>query len=237
LDGSLSQNGEVDWYDFSVEGSGDILLVRSVGTDFDPTLYTFDRAPLEGGGDPRPVGAFAGYGEGFIVVASLDADQDLSLAVSNQGAWAAAAAPYTLSIETLAPSAHAEDGDFPSTTETATAIDEAVSDWTGTLTAEDPENPDADVFSVDLAAGQVIVAVTYALTDDAETDTVLGLSGDALEDPIENDDTNGLFSQVTYEVPGDGAGTYFLTVEPWCDAEGASCTPGDYGLRVILIDP
>ncbi|TXD36788.1 hypothetical protein FRC96_08675 [Lujinxingia vulgaris] len=115
--------------------------------------------------------------------------------------------------------------------------------------AIDEEATPVQFFSIDLVAGDVLVARTSrgaeAPEDEEEddpstTDTIVRLfEGDGTTQILEADyyvgqaDAETFFSAFSYEVEEDG--TYFLSVEPYCSASifGVFCADGEYRLDVF----
>ncbi len=88
---------------------------------------------------------------------------------------------------------------------------------------------DADVFAVDVAAGETLVA-DVETEESGVPDTLLGIYNEDGEQVAFNDDYNGRESRATYTSETDG--TYYVVVIAWDSVNPANATTGDYGLML-----
>ena len=223
VDGGLAQPGEVDWFQFTsgeepgeeeevptqflvisltMDGEG----VESVGYLFDRTQYGEDYEPLE---EPATVGSISGGTSEGVIFSEIPRGVDYGLAVWNLGAWPVAALPYDLEVDLVelpeVPEPTVESDDFPDTTGAATVVSVTGESYVGLLGGTGPDDADHDVFSVELAAGEVLIA--YTLSPFGSGTTRLYECGDGYldwDEACEDGNTDD----------GDGCSADCMTVEP-----------------------
>lgn len=94
---------------------------------------------------------------------------------------------------------------------------------------------DTDVFEVELAAGETLVADVETL-ESGEPDTLLGVYDESGEQVAFNDDYTGRESRAVYG--SEAGGTYYVVVVPWDATNPANATAGAYGLSLTsLLNP
>ncbi len=88
---------------------------------------------------------------------------------------------------------------------------------------------DADVFAVDLAAGETLEADVETVSS-GQPDTLLGVFDESGEQVAFNDDYTGRESRVSYT--SEDGGTYYVTVVAWDAFDPNNATTGDYSLSL-----
>ncbi len=88
---------------------------------------------------------------------------------------------------------------------------------------------DADIFEVDVAAGETLVA-DVETEESGVPDTLLGIYNGDFEQVAFNDDYSGRESRATYT--SETGGTYYVVVIAWDSINPANATTGDYGLML-----
>ena len=88
---------------------------------------------------------------------------------------------------------------------------------------------DADIFAVDVAAGETLVA-DVETEDSGVPDTLLGIYNEDNEQVAFNDDYSGRESRATYT--SNSGGTYYVVVIAWDSVSPENATTGDYGLML-----
>ncbi len=88
---------------------------------------------------------------------------------------------------------------------------------------------DADIFEVEVAAGETLVA-DVETEESGVPDTLLGIYNEDGEQVAFNDDYNGRESRALYTSETDG--TYYVVVIAWDSVSPANATTGDYGLML-----
>ena len=88
---------------------------------------------------------------------------------------------------------------------------------------------DADIFEVDVAAGETLVA-DVETEESGVPDTLLGIYNEDGEQVAFNDDYSGRESRALYTSETDG--TYYVVVIAWDSVNPENATTGDYGLML-----
>lgn len=88
---------------------------------------------------------------------------------------------------------------------------------------------DTDIFTVQVAAGETLVA-DVETEESGQPDTLLGIYDEDGEQVAFNDDYNGRESRATYTSEADA--TYYIVIAPWDAINPDNATTGDYGLMV-----
>ena len=179
-DASLSQVGEIDWLQFSSgEAPGEDeevpaqFLMISLSMDgegvvplgylFNRTQYGDDYEPLE---DPALVGSISNGTDEGVLFSEIPRGVEYGLAVWNAAAWPTTELPYDLEVELVelpeVPVPTVESDEFPNTTGAATTVSAPGESYVGLLGGTGPDDADHDVFSIDLEAGDVLIAYTFS---------------------------------------------------------------------------
>jgi hypothetical protein len=252
---SLSQTGEVDWFELDTgSDDGGLLVISALGEAIEPTLFLFDRTPIdqeEGDAIVPVIGSLFDSGTQWLAT-QVDADTAYSFAVWNTGEWTAASEPYLFSLEILEePEPYIEDDDYSNSSDGALLVEQVYEIFHGEIDGLNEESHDTDVFGVPLSAGNRLIAETFSIVeplpegeepeegDPFDADTVMELKGPSInsdEEAVIDDDggSDSFMSRIDFDVPEGGAGTYYLEVAPFCDAEG--CIGGHYGLRILVLE-
>jgi len=218
-DGDLGRLGEVDWYEATVPAMSRIdLSVASAGDDtegIDLWVY-LSRAAND---------AYLRRASGVLYYLN-PVESTYRFAVLDRSGGGGPDYSYTVVA------------DAPAFSLVESSELTGVGPWwaVGTVSGENIDSFEADVFTVELEAGDVIHIETDTGTDPEadNADTFLTFGGPGFPEPPTDDDAGvGRFSRLT-DIEITESGTFEITVRPDCNED--SCPGGAYSLVVWLQD-
>ncbi len=222
---------DVDVYELPVTGGTlyRVNLERAAG-NFDAalTVYSEDGSVLAENDDNQ---TFSGDP---LVDFTAPEDGVVYIEVSEVSGADAANSPFNLYDLDIAPVVGDEDEPNGSAQAVSTSIqnvdfDGAQSVPLGSALDAALGEDDADIFEVEVEAGETLVA-DVETEESGVPDTLLGIYNEDGEQVAFNDDYNGRESRALYTNETDG--TYYVVVIAWDSIDPENATTGDYGLML-----